>query len=577
MFFSSDNRSWVFWVLVLPFTCVKGHFNPWGNLNQTVKGRLHAAKPFALPCFSSYNGQHTSSDATACDAVQKNYGNASFRSEVFSGYMESQAEICALNAKDQCLLDDTNPSNPLAYADATCGQGSISPYYIEVHEASDVQAALRFSKRTGIKLSIKNSGHDYLSRSILKGSLALWVRKLDTLSYNPKFVPTGCRSSDRSRAITVGAGVNFDEVYTYAHSRRVTYVGGSSPTVGVSGGWVMNGGHSLLSPVYGLGIDRVLEFKIVTPDGVLRTANACTNPDLFWALRGGGGGTFGVVLESTARVEPEMSLSIASVSFPPTATNGQEFLSLILNNTLPWSADGWGGVAGPTFLNSVNPLLDLAKAKKSMAPLTTYVEAHNGTVTVETYPNWLEFYTKFIKPSGESGVGSTDFPASRLIDKSLFASEKGRSDLMDYLAHLLELKLPPTIFTTTPSHYTPPKANLTSATPAWRSSVWDLATQVTWAWNSTVKDKQATVAQLKDLTDRVEAITPNGGAYANEANPWTHNWQESWWGKDNYASLLAVKKRYDPDGLLNCWRCVGWEESEQAPGRTFECMGALGS
>lgn len=68
------------------------------------------------------------------------------------------------------------------------------------------------------------------------------------------------------------------------------------------------GGHSVLSPVYGLGVDRVLQYKIVTPDGQLRTANECQNSDLFWALRGGGGGTFGVVLEATHKAEKQLTI-----------------------------------------------------------------------------------------------------------------------------------------------------------------------------------------------------------------------------------------------------------------------------
>jgi hypothetical protein len=88
-------------------------------------------------------------------------------------------------------------------------------------------------------------------------------------------------------------------------------VGGNSYSVGAAGGWVLGGGHSSLSPQYGLGVDSrllysckslvevtndstdVVQFEIVTPDGKLRTANAHQNKDLFWALQGGGPG-FGV-------------------------------------------------------------------------------------------------------------------------------------------------------------------------------------------------------------------------------------------------------------------------------------------
>lgn len=60
--------------------------------------------------------------------------------------------------------------------------------------------------------------------------------------------------------------------------------------------------------MYGLGVDRVVQIKVVTPDGRFRTVNECQDSDLFWALRGGGGSAFGVVTELTMRVEPQLTL-----------------------------------------------------------------------------------------------------------------------------------------------------------------------------------------------------------------------------------------------------------------------------
>lgn len=73
---------------------------------------------------------------------------------------------------------------------------------------------------------------------------------------------------------------------------------------------LQGGGHSVLSPVFGLGVDRVLQFRLITPDGEIRIANECQNADLFWALRGGGGGTFGVVLEVTYKAERRLPLQV---------------------------------------------------------------------------------------------------------------------------------------------------------------------------------------------------------------------------------------------------------------------------
>lgn len=134
-------------------------------------------------------------------------------------------------------------------------------------------------------------------------------------------------------------------MYKFADEHNVTAVGGYHPTVGASGGWLMvlptsdspllaalthfkGAGYSVLTPTLGLGVDRAvrytcflrlfclrtvsyqLQFKIVTPDGVYRTANEYQNADLFWALRGGGGGTFGVVLESTTLATPQLTLQV---------------------------------------------------------------------------------------------------------------------------------------------------------------------------------------------------------------------------------------------------------------------------
>jgi hypothetical protein len=76
----------------------------------------------------------------------------------------------------------------------------------------------------------------------------------------------------------------------------------SLQTVGVAGGLVQGGGHGPLTNFYGFLADTALEFKVITADGVLKTANSRTNSDLFWALRGGGPAAFGVIVEATYKI-----------------------------------------------------------------------------------------------------------------------------------------------------------------------------------------------------------------------------------------------------------------------------------
>lgn len=133
--------------------------------------------------------------------------------------------------------------------------------------------------------------------------------------------------------MTAGAVVNTDEVLRYTDTHNFSYIGAYADVVGVSGGWPQGGGQSVLSPVYGLAVNRIVQYRVVTPDGVLRTANACQDQDLFWALRGGGGGTFGVVLESTTKVEELFNITVANIRFPAKPTNYLPFMDIVINAT----------------------------------------------------------------------------------------------------------------------------------------------------------------------------------------------------------------------------------------------------
>jgi FAD/FMN-containing dehydrogenase len=106
---------------------------------------------------------------------------------------------------------------------------------------------------------------------------------------------------NKQAAVTIGGGCTTMEVNAQLIKSGLVAPGAAHGDVSVAGGWSQGGGHSFLSTERGLGADMVLEYKVVTADGNLVVANAVSNPDLFWALRGGGG-TWGVVVEATFQV-----------------------------------------------------------------------------------------------------------------------------------------------------------------------------------------------------------------------------------------------------------------------------------
>lgn len=520
------------------------------TLNATIGGRLRSATPLALPCFSNYDGKSVTPDPQACSVAQANYDTWTYRSLRYGNTMASTWEAC-FTSDESCLLDYTDPSNPLAYNGTECSQGSISEYYIEVQEASDVTAAFNFSKATGIPLSIKNSGHDFFGRSVKKGSLALWMRNLSSLTYHEAFTPCGCSGESSYQAITTGTGTPALNVYQFADQHNVTVVGGFGSSVAWHGGWVLGGGHSLLSPVYGMGVDRVLEFKVVTPDGELRVANQCQNTDLFWALRGGGGGTFGVVLEATSRVEKQLTLQFANFTIGYTNEAAQKFFEVIVNNTMKWSSQGWGGLIGPAVGHYLlNPVLTLSEANDSLKELSEFVIANGGNFTLQTVPSWMSFF------NAHPGLDLTGIPSatgSRLIPNEVFECETGRSELTNLMVTSPSLN----VLLTTPSVFNA-SANETSITPAWRRSAWHLAGLIGWDYNSTTTEIKQTFETLHNLTEAMRVIAPNSGSYFNEGDVYETDYQEAFWGQ-NYPALLKIKQKYDPCGLLDCWRCVGWK------------------
>lgn len=166
-------------------------------------------------------------------------------------------------------------------------------------------------------LLVKNTGHDYKGRSAGAGALALWTHHVQPqIKLSANFTPAGCHVG-AGKAVTYGAGQQWEGLYEFAEANDIFLVGGSDLTVGAAGGWILGGGHGFLSPKFGLGVDNTLQMKIVLPNGTYVTASRCQNRDMFFALRGGGGNAFGVVYEVTSRAWDTREVQVTT-SYPIT-------------------------------------------------------------------------------------------------------------------------------------------------------------------------------------------------------------------------------------------------------------------
>jgi hypothetical protein len=137
----------------------------------------------------------------------------------------------------------------------------------------------------------------------------------------------------------------------------------------------MGGGHGFYSNKYGLGVDNVLEFEVVTPSGEIVVANNISHQDLFWALRGGGGGTFGIVTKVTMKIYPhEMSNALLLTVAPGTSglvgfVKGMTYLMSVMPGITDWGLTGHMLVQRFTFSRSMNaPGKELSEITKFIEP-----------------------------------------------------------------------------------------------------------------------------------------------------------------------------------------------------------------
>lgn len=168
--------------------------------------------------------------------------------------------------------------------------------------SADVAACVRFAAEGGAPLRIRNGGHSYGGWSSGPGLVA------DLAQLNAVTVDAAAKTA------TVGAGALLADVYTSLAAQGVSIGAGSCPTVGITG-LTLGGGVGVLARAYGLTADQLSSAQVVTADGRLRTVDATADPDLFWALRGGGG-SFAALTSLTFAVRPAPMMTTFFLQWP---------------------------------------------------------------------------------------------------------------------------------------------------------------------------------------------------------------------------------------------------------------------
>jgi FAD/FMN-containing dehydrogenase len=295
--------------------------------------------------------------------------------------------------------DHPGLTQTLGWVDAWATKPSV--YAVAARNAHDIAEAVNFARENDLRLVVKGGGHSYQGTSNAPDSLLIWTRHMNEITMHASFVPQGCEHTVQPQpAVTLGAGTIWLDAYNAATTKGGKYVqGGGCATVGVAG-LIQSGGFGSFSKHYGLAAGSLLEAEVVTADGRIRVANACSDPDLFWALKGGGGGSYGVVSKLTLRLHdlPEFfgtaNFTIKAASDDAYRRLIREFVSFYHEHLFN---DHWGEQA---HFNPDNSLgismtsygLDTEQAKKDWQPLLNWVARSpheyslKGQVTIASWP-----------------------------------------------------------------------------------------------------------------------------------------------------------------------------------------------
>ena len=539
----------------------------WGKLRAAVGGNL-------LEVHSLFGACESEPDGASCLDVKRNMHNPFYIGDQPAGTQVSG------------WLDAWTPA-PSAYA-------------VAARSAADVVAAVNFARENNLRLVVKGGGHSYQGTSNAPDSLLIWTRAMNKVTLHDAFVGQGCEGHKPVLAVSAGAGAMWIDLYKVVTTEAGRYVqGGGCTTVGVAG-LVQSGGFGSFSKGFGTSASGLLEAEVVTADGLARTVNACTNPDLFWAIKGGGGGSWGVVTKVTLRTHelPEFfGWALGKIK----AQSDTAFRRLI-DRFFSFYSDNlfnphWGesvriGPDNTLELSLVSQGLNTQQAKLVWQPFFEWVAAspHDfaasgldaGAMKAQHW--WDVEYRKSKKDSSlisDPRFGAPAFHAwwsgdqgqvgsfihgfeSAWLPASLLRKER--------LRHLTDALFESSRHKTVEIQFNKGLAGAPAeAIAAAKNTATNLAALDAFALAIIAAANPGLSGFVPDLVAarrnahkidlaiaELRKIAPSAGSYVSESNYFNSSWQHAFWGR-NYPRLSAIKAKYDPDGLFFVHHGVGSE------------------
>jgi len=524
-----------------------------------------------------------------------------------SPFAECPSAACtqALKQLDNpfALGDDPALTQTSGWADAWTSQPSA--YAVAAESAADVAAAVNFARQHRLRLVVKGGGHSYQGTSEAPDSLLVWTRHMNRIELHDAFVPQGAAGRAAPLpAVSVQSGALWIDAYDAVTTQAHRYVqGGGCATVGVAG-LVQSGGFGSFSKGFGSAAGNLLEAEIVTADGKLRVVNAYNDPELFWGIKGGGGGSLGVVTRLTLRTFDLPEFFGAAMG--RIKASSREAFHTLIRRFVAFYREAlfnphWGEQVafrdGDSLkISMVFQGLTQEQAQQTWEPFLAWLKEHpEYTVAEPVHAIALParhfwdavFFRKhapeYIVPDDRPGApahhmiwrGDRDqvgwfihsyqsawMPAALLqpgrqdaLADALFAA----SQHFDYTLHFNKGLAGAPADAIERARDTATNPGMLEAfalaicasggEPAFAGMPGG-APELAQARQQSQKIDQAMQALLK--------VAPEAGSYVSESDYFLRDWQQRFWGS-NYPRLAAAKRRYDPDGLFFVHHGVGSE------------------
>ena len=414
----------------------------------------------------------------------------------------------------------------------------------------DVSTTVRLCVDHGVRLTIKSGGHSAAGYSVNNGGVVLDLRNL---SWN---------MFDKTKeTLTSGVGQTFRKVYDYLETIRSGYIpiGGGCPSVGLAG-FLLGGGYSFVSRSYGMGCDNVLAFTVVCVDGSVKRVHEksknALDQELFWALKGSGGGNFCVVVQVELKCyKPNAeSMLFANVLFP--FYRFKEILSFYncWIKTVPNELAVYGYIGS-------QPDPRMANDKALMARFTV---VYNGDFAsgvrliqplLDQSPVSTQLYDMTL-PEWEDliGYGTVVSGRSAYIRSVTMQQDMMSNEVADIFMKYM-IRRPSKHSFVVWTHAGGKIAETHSDETAYPHRETLFVPEVKAIWSNENPDSYR--KNVEWAYEFYEALAEHSdGAYINYIDPLQRDWQDRYYGK-NYKRLCDLKAQVDPNNFFEFQQCIG--------------------